>query len=313
MTLGVHCVWSESGSDEAFLEHVKEALSTCRELESLVIVYDPPSDERGLLQESTTPWLQFLYDTVFDNVPETLKTVAFDIPWESKYRESDGLTEFVFKSCGPSASEQFGKIMKRLEDLANGGVVEVTMCGEFRRSMLFVTLETVSTDQLPRKRIPTKTFESLSEAMKNDSSIVGVTEQKWTIFETKTLETAYVIKIPIPIPAKELQVTFDDAGRSVKIWNAPYDWRNSEAIPKVFTSTTFFVPDDVNMASKTFLKAEDLGDHLLVLIDRVRPEISDIRRVPISAPKTPPTWIDFFKNIYSVVVKNIAAMYYHSS
>jgi len=306
MTLGVHCVWSQSGSDEAFLQCVKDALTGGRrdDLESLVIVYDA---QEGPLPESATPWLEFLYDAVFDpDVPETLKSVAFDIPWTySKYRESDGLTEFVFSSCG-SASQPFGKIMKKLEDLANGGVVEVTMCGEFRRSMLFVTLETVEPKE--KTKTTTTTFASLSEAMKQDSSIVGVAEQKWTVFETTTLETAYVVKIPIPIPAKELQVTFDDQGRSVKIWNAPYDWRDSEAIPKVFTSTTFFVPDDVDMTSTTFLKAEDLGDHLLVLIDRVRPEISGIRRVPISSPKTL-SWTQFFKNIYSAVIKNLGALY----
>ena len=119
----VHCVWSTSGSDEQFRTDLEAALLTADEnLESLIVVYDGPSSP--ILPDAAGPWLSVLCDALCDALTTKTKTllkhVAFDVPWKLRYRESDGLVEFVFRSSG-SATEPFGKIMKTLEDLSNGG------------------------------------------------------------------------------------------------------------------------------------------------------------------------------------------------
>lgn len=302
----VHCVWSTSGSDEQFCIDLEAALASVADenLESLIVVYDGPSsggDGTSILPDAAGPWLSVLHDALTTKT-KTLKHVAFDVPWKPRYREDDGLTEFVFRSSG-SATEPLHRIMKTLEDLANGGAVEVTMCGEFRRSMLFVTLEDVPQLRSDEPQRPfLKTFESLSEAEKKATgdAVVGVADQKWTTFENASkTPTMYEIRVPIPIPATELEVTVDGEGKSVKIVNAPYDWRDPSAIPKVFTSTTFFVPEDALVST---IRVSSSAKELVISMDR-RPTApsANVATVPIVVPIVPQhvvhTWIGYATEI----------------
>lgn len=302
----VHCVWSTSGSDEQFRTDLEAALLAADEnIETLVVVYDGP---RGMpiLPDAAGPWLSVLCDALTTKT-KTLKHVAFDVPWKLRYRETDGLVEFVFRSSG-RATEPFGKIMKTLEDFSNGGAVEVTMFGEFRRSMLFVTLEDVPQSDEEPQRPFLKTFESLSEAetKATGDAVVGVADQKWTTFEnaSKTRKT-YEIRVPIPIPATELEVTVDGEGKSVKIANAPYDWRNESAIPKVFTSTTFFVPEDALVST---IRVSSSAKELVISMDRrpIAPS-ANVAPVPIVVPIVPQhvvhTWIEILERILDRVMK----------
>lgn len=280
----VHCVWSTSGSDEQFRTDLETALSSAADenLESLIVVYDPPGD-RMILGDAAGPWLSVLHDALPTTKTKTLlKHVAFDVPWKLRYRESDGLTEFVFRSSG-RATEPLRRIMKTLEDLANGGAVEVTMCGEFRRSMLFVTVEEVEDRKTPPPPKPSPTFENLSAASALPGVVVGVVDQKWTTFENASkTPTTYEIRVPIPIPATELEVTVDADGKSVKIANAPYDWRDESAIPKIFTSSTFFVPDDALVST---IRVENKDDEVRVFMDRRQITTAPtVAAVPIVVP-----------------------------
>jgi len=263
----VHCVWSTSGSDEQFRTDLETALASAtadENLESLIVVCDiPPGGDGTVLGDAAGPWLSVLCDALTKET-KTLKHVAFDVAWNPRYRKDDGLTEFVFRSSG-RATEPLRKIMKTLEDLANGGAVEVTMCGEFRRSMLFVTVEEVEDQKNPPP--PPPTFENLSAASALAGAVVGVADQKWTAFENASkTRTTYEIRVPIPIPATELEVTVDADGKSVKIANAPYDWRDESTIPKIFTSSTFFVPDDALVST---IRVENKDDrHITIFMDR---------------------------------------------
>ena len=105
-------VWSESGSDEAFLE----ALPTTTLEKTLHIVYDkfqPSVLGEGGLKDSAAPWLERVADLVEAN-KKTLETVRFDVPFVPQITSSGAIafTFFASRSSRPHLDRLLNRTLR---------------------------------------------------------------------------------------------------------------------------------------------------------------------------------------------------------
>ena len=248
-------VFAWLGDDNAFFEAIK----TIETGDPMINIKFPRTKfEPG---PDSVPWLAHLVDVVLAH-PNDRTTIVIDLPWRlDPRRNAGGLleTHYVFRARGADARDALERLLHRLGDIANSGIVDVTMCGHGRRGMLFVDAIDVEgvVPPPPPPAVPRDPTSSVD--------VRGIVDDVWTTFETVATADGYEIAVPTrSIPVDDLEVSVDADGKSVRVAASG-------------SSSTFFLPDDA--VASTVSATERGGDRLIIRATREVPKQREQRTV----------------------------------
>jgi len=248
-------VFAWLGDDTALLE----ALKTVRAGDDVVVRFP----RKFAVDAASVPWLAHLVDVVLAH-PNDRTTIDIDLPWRlDPRRNANGLleTHYVFQARGADARDALERLVRRLGEIADSGVVDVTMCGHRRRDMLFVDAVDVEGFVPPpppavAPRDPT-----------SSADVRGIVDDVWTTFETVATADGYEIAVPTrSIPVDDLEVSVDADGRSVRV-----------AASGGISSSTFFLPDDAVASTVSATERDD--DLIIIRASREAPKQREQRTV----------------------------------
>jgi hypothetical protein len=245
------------GDDDAFFEAIK----TIQIGDAINIKFPRTKFEPG---PGSVPWLAHLVDVVLAH-PNDRTTIVIDLPWRlDPRRNAGGLleTHYVFRARGADARDALERLLHRLGDIANSGIVDVTMCGHGRRAMLFVDAVDVEgvVPPPPPAVVPRDPTSSVD--------VAGIVDDVWTTFETVATADGRWYEVAVPVrggPVDDLEVSVDADGKSVRVASA-------------VSSSIFFLPED---AVASTVSATERGDRLIIRATRDLPKREQRTVVPI--------------------------------